>query len=347
MSIATAPQSMAVAGRRSSWSARLRPRSAWQLSTGICVWSATVAVLGWAAVRVLGLERGRGVQWIAFTPYVAAASLLPVVAALGLRRWRAVAAATVAAGVLAGCVLPRWSADADATAVRAGGPHLRVMTSNLLEGMADPVRIVALVRRYRIDVLALQEYTAEAERALAAAGLDDVLAHRVAFPEAGVTGSALYARHALTGGVLHRHAASGFGQAAATLAVPGAAALAVESVHPCAPSDPGLVPAWRADLGDLAPATPHGRMRIMLGDFNATADHAALRDLLATGYRDAADTLGAGLVPSWPYDGRRVPWVTLDHVLADRRVGVQSVSVHRIPHTDHRAVIADLILPPE
>jgi hypothetical protein len=32
-------------------------------------------------------------------------------------------------------------------------------------------------------------------------------------------------------------------------------------------------------------------------------------------------------------------------VLADRRCGVRAFSVHPIPGTDHRAVLADLVLP--
>jgi hypothetical protein len=35
----------------------------------------------------------------------------------------------------------------------------------------------------------------------------------------------------------------------------------------------------------------------------------------------------------------------IDHVLADKRVGVRTVSVHTIPGTDHRAVFAELVLP--
>ena len=44
--------------------------------------------------------------------------------------------------------------------------------------------------------------------------------------------------------------------------------------------------------------------------------------------------------------GRRIPpAVTIDHVLADARIGVRAVSVHTIPGTDHRAVFAELVLP--
>ncbi len=38
----------------------------------------------------------------------------------------------------------------------------------------------------------------------------------------------------------------------------------------------------------------------LVGDFNATLDQAALRDVVARGYRDAADVAGKGLEPTFP-----------------------------------------------
>jgi hypothetical protein len=54
-------------------------------------------------------------------------------------------------------------------------------------------------------------------------------------------------------------------------------------------------------------------VRILLGDFNAKLDNAALRGLIDSGYRDAADAVGAGLRPTRPYDEKWfIPGVTLD-----------------------------------
>ena len=108
---------------------------------------------------------------------------------------------------------------------------------------------------------------------------------------------------------------------------------------------PGSVGIWDADLHALPPADSHGPLRILAGDFNATLDHADLRRVLAGGYEDAASVVGAGLRPTWP-TGRLVPpTVAIDHVLADERAGVRAVSVHGLPGTDHRAVLAELVLP--
>jgi endonuclease/exonuclease/phosphatase (EEP) superfamily protein YafD len=105
------------------------------------------------------------------------------------------------------------------------------------------------------------------------------------------------------------------------------------------------MPAWRGDLRALPPATPGGPLRILAGDFNATLDHAELRRLLDTGYQDAAAEVGAGLKGTWPHGRRLLPPVAIDHVLADARCGVRSFSVHTIAGTDHRAVLAELVLP--
>lgn len=93
-------------------------------------------------------------------------------------------------------------------------------------------------------------------------------------------------------------------------------------------------------------------MRLLVGDFNATLDHGALRRLLRRGYLDAADEVGAGLTPTWP-SGRATalaafdpPPATIDHVLVERGVAVAAVRVHDVPGSDHRAVLADLRLTP-
>jgi len=125
----------------------------------------------WAAVRVVGIERGYpGFQIVSCTPYVAAASVLPVALALILRRWWAAGAAAVVAVVLAVCVLPRWMADSDAVPAAASGPTIRVLSANLRYGQGDAATVVRLVREQRVDVLALQEFTPEAQQQLTAAG---------------------------------------------------------------------------------------------------------------------------------------------------------------------------------
>jgi endonuclease/exonuclease/phosphatase family metal-dependent hydrolase len=308
----------------------------------VLLWLLVLPALGWAIVRLGGWERGPLVQLFAFTPYVAAWSWLPVVLALATRRWSVGALALVVAVTLTALVAPRALAGGRGPAT---GVTLHVMTSNMLYGQADPDTIVDLVREYRVDVLAVQEFTADGRDALAKAGLGDLLPHNSLADEPGASGSGLYSRFPLADKGDRRNG-GGFRQAYGTIRPPGAGPVVVESVHPLAPWAVRVNEDWRSDLAAEPKADPDGTPRILLGDFNATLDHGPLRDLIATGYRDAADAAGKGLVATWPYqDARPIPKVTIDHVLVDRRIGVREVSVHRIPRSDHRAIVAELTVP--
>ena len=162
------------------------------------------------------------------------------------------------------------------------------------------------------------------------------------YPEPRGPGIGLYARIPLT-----RATAPGTRRnplAFASARPAGGPVVELGSVHVTPPFS-HQVPVWRADLRVVPRATPDSRVRILAGDFNATLDHAELRDLLDSGYVDAADEVGAGLRATWPDDRRLPPPVTIDHVLADERAGVREFSVHPIPGTDHRAVFAELVLP--
>ena len=83
---------------------------------------------------------------------------------------------------------------------------------------------------------------------------------------------------------------------------------------------------------------------MLAGDFNATLDHAAFRDVLRLGYADAAQEAGNALTPTWGPPGK-VALLTLDHVLVDRSCAGLECSVHKIPGSDHRAVYAEIQLP--
>ncbi|WP_373861804.1 endonuclease/exonuclease/phosphatase family protein [Micromonospora noduli] len=314
-----------------------------RLGTVLC-WLAVVPTALWAAARLLGLDRGPLVQALAFTPYVAGASVLVLALALALRRWWPAALAALAAVALLGTVTPRALASPQPA---AAGPTVRLLTANLLAGAGNAETLVELVRRHQVDVLTVQEFTPDAQAALDRLGLDTLLPHRQLNAEIGTAGSGLYSRWPLTDGGVRRNLEGwGFSQAYATVSVPGGPPVRVESAHPSAPYALDQMGAWRADLTAQPPATPDGGLRILAGDFNATLDHSPLRALLRSGYVDAADAAGAGLTGTWgPYDGDLIPPVTIDHVLVDHRIAVRSVQVFALPGSDHRPVQATLTLP--
>ncbi|MET0415843.1 MAG: endonuclease/exonuclease/phosphatase family protein [Actinoplanes sp.] len=305
-------------------------------------WLLVLPGLLWLIVRLGGWERGPLVQLFAFTPYVAAWSWLPAVLALATRRWTVGGVALAVAVGLAACVLPRAMGDRDRGP--ATGVPLTVMTSNMLFGNADPDTIVQLVKEYDVAVLAVQEFTPEGREALAKAGLGDLLPHSSLADEPGASGSGVYSRFPVTA-TGDRRNGGGFRQAYATVQLPGAGPVVVESAHPLAPWSVRVIDDWRSDLAAQPTPDPNGPPIVLLGDFNATLDHGPLRDLIGSGYRDAAHAAGAGLSRTWPEDNRFVPPVTIDHVLADKRIGVRDVTVHPIPESDHRAIIAALTVP--
>jgi len=308
-------------------------------------WAVAVVVAAFTVVRVLGVERGTpAVQLMAYTPYVAPGAL-----AAGLLAGGVPGLVCLAGGVvLTGLVLPRLVPRRRGT----GGVRLRVMSANVLWDHGDTAALVEQAKIDDVDVLAVQELTFAALADMQRAGIDGLLPYRVAEPARRGTGSALFSRHpivpdAAPGTQVRRHAC-GLLQPAATVLVPGAGPVRVESAHPCSPA-PGNTGCWARDLAAQPPAEPGGVPRVLMGDFNASLDHGPLRRLLRTGYRDAAAQRGRGLAPTWPYRNApvpfRVPPVTLDHVLADRRIGVREFGTRTIPHSDHRAVLAELIVP--
>lgn len=310
----------------------------------VLVWLLVLPGALWAVIRLGGWERGPLVQVFAFTPYAAAGAWLPAVLALATRRRLGAAVGVVAACLLAVAVLPRALADGDRGP--ATGVPLRVLTANVLAGEADPATLVRLVRDHDVAVLALQEFTPALQTRLSALGMDALLPYTSPAPANDTTGSALYSRHPITDAGFRRNG-GGFLQAYGTIQPPGAGPLLVESAHPVAPYNVPVLGDWRSDLAGQPRPDPAGPPRIVAGDFNATLDHRALRDLLARGYRDAAAVDGAGLAGTWGAygPGPSLPPVTIDHVLVDRRIGVRDVQVHGVPGSDHRAVFASLTVP--
>ena len=304
-------------------------------------WGLAGALVAWTVVRLLGIERGWPlVPLFAFTPWVAALAL--VVAVVGaVLRWRRFALVTGACAlVLAVAIAPRVipnRAPEDAPGVR-----LRVLSANVAGNPSTADGVRALIRRYRPDVLSVLELPPQVVRAYSSAGIDELLPHQVLEPRPGFIGTGLYSRIPLRAAP---EPETLFAIAAASAAPEGAAPLELYAVHVRAPTSPGHAARWRRDLRALPP-TGEGGMRILAGDFNATLDHHELRGLLARGYRDAAEQAGNGLHMTWSTKRSFPPTtVAIDHVLADRRVRVASVRIVEIPGSDHRGVLAELVLP--
>jgi len=304
------------------------------------IWGAVVPVALWALVRVFGLEGG-GLLTSAmfFTPYAAIGALLVAGIAVAVRNWAAASVAAVATACLMAAVLPR--AIGSETEPVAGHETLTVLSANVYLGDADPAALVDLVDRFHPDVLSLQELTPSFARKLRQAGIGERLPHALLMAQPKGHGGGLYARFPLT--ALPRQTHFLFRMPRASLALPDGGRLRLIAVHPQPPNM--SVDRWREALESL-PAPSAGAPWLLIGDFNATFDLAQFRDLVDSGYRDAGEATGKGLEPTWPGPDES-PWglITIDHVLADRRLGVADYGVEDLAGSDHRAVHAQLVLP--
>jgi endonuclease/exonuclease/phosphatase (EEP) superfamily protein YafD len=313
-------------------------------------WLAAACAAGWAGARLAAADRDRRIEapvtpLMSFTPQVTAAALL---SPLVLRRKGPAATAVLSGAALAAVMLPR---AIQRPQPMTRGPVLRVITANLMHGQADMDELVSLVRRTGTDVLFLQELTETAVIGLKQAGLTDLLPHEIIDVRgASAYGSGIYARYPLGNGLTIKPIP--VAQPTARLQLPGGQRADLICVHPHPPK-----PMWsrrnvarsREELTVLPPPADPGAEppRVLAGDFNATADHAYFRDLLAQGHVDAAIQMGKGLVATWapwgPYGGPGM--LTLDHVLIDPRCTVLAAAVHRLPGSDHKAVYAEFRLP--
>ncbi|QEU97466.1 endonuclease/exonuclease/phosphatase family protein [Streptomyces kanamyceticus] len=276
-------------------------------------------------------------QILAFLPWLlvpAGAGLLLAV----LARWRVGMLWGVAAlGLVAWYMEPYGQAnDAKGAAVA----ELRVLTSNVEFGQGTP-GLIRAVREERPDLL----FVEECDHACAAL-LRKELPHadypyRAAVDANGAEGSVILANVPLK-------SAKGID---ATLGMPGAVAdvrghpVRIQLAHPMPPV-PREVGLWRSELRKIQDyaAAGDGASTIVAGDFNATQDHAAFRDVLDAGLRDAARLAGSSRAPSWPAAAPAPLGAQIDHVLATPDFAARDARFLEIGDTDHRALVVTLTL---
>jgi len=309
-----------------------------------------IAALPPLAARASGGQPPDPVPKLAALAPVAAlpAAVAAVIAATTASWWLTVLLAIPAAVLLA------WQLPAPKRTGRrhAAGPlpgseagpgllTLRVLTVNAQCGSADPVAVVGDLRRYGVEVLAVQELTPGMAGGLAAAGLADLLPFCHLDPRPGYPGAGLWARWPLT----PLPPVPGMQAAAPRARIDplGGWPLILTTVHPIAPVK-GRDHEWRRELESLRSvlAVADGP-QVVAGDFNASQDHRLFRALLAAGFLDCADAARSRSWPgfTWPVARGIPPVMRLDHVLVSRAgAAVSQARTVQIPGTDHRGVLA-------
>lgn len=209
----------------------------------------------------------------------------------------------------------------------AGATPLRIMTINVSAGRADTAQIVQLASSRHVDVLVVEEVTTPALAGLAAAGLDALMPNRAGAPADSPIGTMVFSHFPLQ---QSQPLPMNFDNW--RVGVGTQPPITLDAVHVTAPV---LPQDWAADLKALASERP----TLMVGDFNATQDHAAFRKLTTNGLYDAAERSNAGWQPTWP---AKWPLFAIDHVLVQRQWAVLSTRTFHVDGTDHLALLATI-----
>jgi endonuclease/exonuclease/phosphatase family metal-dependent hydrolase len=231
--------------------------------------------------------------------------------------------------------------------------ELKVMTLNAWKGQADAAEVVRLVRENGVALLAVQELSPALERRLDAEGLGALLPHRISRSRDGAGGGAVYSSRPII--PVDSVDGSAFHMPTVQLELDAGgrqAPLTVTNVHTKAPVW-GRASQWRSELAALGRLAARPGNMLLLGDFNATLDHAEFRQMLQGQDRnrpggplvDAGAAALARLVPTWPMAGPPLPGVVIDHIVTGPQVHSSGYAVLPVAGSDHAALLATLSVP--
>lgn len=235
----------------------------------------------------------------------------------------------------------------------SSGTTVRVMTCNVYRGAADPARIVELVREQGVQVLALQETTTEFVEQLQSLGLDELLPYSQRSSSDGIYGNGVWAARPLSDTATDDIGSSASAMPAGTIQLQdttaaGLSSLRFVSVHTTSPVD-GYWELWRKSVEELGCVRTRlqddpARGYVLMGDFNATYDHAPFRAMLGDTLEDAARQAGEGLTLSWPSSSLIPAFCAIDHVVVSPGITASNLSVATVSGSDHKALLCTLTL---
>ena len=299
-----------------------------------------------ALIRILRREGGRRTTAAALVLLVAAGGHAWVLCSRGLGNDESAPAAIAPAGSI--------SAD---PADWDGG--LTTFSFNTHYSEAHKVELAVAIRRAAAEVVVLPETSAEYGQAIADLLAQDGLRYTVfsAGDQKDDADPTTVLVSAVLGDYEQAQAPAGAGHGTVLLRPAGEAELnghrrpTILGVHTHAPV-PGSMEEWLASVevvvgqcrgagSDSAGSGPEPGL-IIAGDFNATLDHAPMKDL--GGCADAALEAGIGGVSTWPTSSHTTLLGSpIDHVLADSATwSARSASVLALSGSDHRALVVEL-----
>jgi endonuclease/exonuclease/phosphatase (EEP) superfamily protein YafD len=273
---------------------------------------------------------------VPWRPHLAASALVGA-ALLAQRRRPRFAAALLGAGLFG-------VAGVAGRAVRRqvpppAGDDLVILTANVLHGRADTGELAALIAREVPHFVVLPEAGGDFRDKLMP--LVDALGYRswVSTAPGVPDGPSVVLLVADRAGDVQVRPATGMRlpHLEATGGILGERRFL--AVHTTAPMGRGRTAWWHAELELIGRWCRAAVPPIVVGDLNATLDHAALRSAMGA-CRSAAEGTGRGLVGTFPSMLPRWLGIQIDHVLVPAGSVTTRFTVLDLAGTDHRAVLA-------
>jgi endonuclease/exonuclease/phosphatase (EEP) superfamily protein YafD len=322
---------------------RRRSRSRARLPA-VIGWLITVPLSICAAARAARLEESSSLLLLAagLTPLLGP----PALAALGIGLWQrrrplaVVSAATAAAHLCS--ALSGLGAPVRGPSPAGTLPALRLFSANVYHANPDLGRIGQEIRAAAPDVVALQEVDSDGAARLQRSGVLARFPYAVTDLRKSPSGIGLWSHLPVADSQVQD--VHGMAVIKATILV-GSRRLRLYSVHTVAPLGDDRV-RWQAQLRWVEEEIRRERGPLVVaGDFNATRYHHSFRRLLSERLGDAHERRGRGWATTWPRNRWPLPpLLRLDHVLISPDIGVRSIKEGLGQGSDHRPIIAELVL---
>jgi endonuclease/exonuclease/phosphatase (EEP) superfamily protein YafD len=314
------------------------------------------SVLGWGVVAGLAVVAVmRVVAWDALQPFAVLntvtlfvylpAWIVLVVAAVG-RRFVLAAAALLVVVAQFTFLYPEWAAASPLPRWAAGAPSIRLLDANVYDQNPSMAGYAAQIRRYRPQLVTMEEATPPDVAQLRHSGALAALPHQVEIERYDPSAFFIASRYPLVDvNVIYDYIRPLVVEL--TVELPnGPQRLWV--VHTIAPL-PSSFTQWTGQLSTigrlLRTRGPVGLL--MVGDFNATWGNKGFRQILGTGMTDGAAARGDPLAFTWSQTLPLLPpLVRIDHVLTGPGLVVTSIRTGVGPGSDHRDEMATLAFRP-
>ncbi len=229
--------------------------------------------------------------------------------------------------------------------------HLRVMTFNVLgASLGGRQSQVDMIRNSDADIIALQEVNQEFVDSIEGQLLD-IYPYRILFPS-GVAGTGLLSKFPIRDDevfILTRSAS--LNHCKAEIDIDGRE-ITVISAHPPPPLPPGgfrvTASRYKETEAIVRMASETEGPLLLMGDFNITDQSMIYPILTNAGFKDSFREVGWGFGSTWPSRilsrDRAVPVIRLDYTWHTDEFQAQAIRVGPHVMSDHRPVIADLVL---